>query len=139
MRHRSREFEPSGVLRVAVVFVLTMSLLVASGCSGQQRAAPVDESLARVTLKRVLEHWKAGGAIDDLRAESPEVVVQEELWYRGDRLIDFTIKDGRAVDANWFCEVELTVTSEAESKPKRQTVTYAVGTDPVLTVFHAML
>ncbi len=37
------------------------------GCGGEQRAKPVDVDLARATLTQVLDHWKSGGAIADLR------------------------------------------------------------------------
>jgi len=110
-----------------------------SGC-GEQRAAPVNVELARSTLLEVLEHWKKGGTIDELRQRSPEIVVQESLWSGGRKLQDFElVDDGRAQDANWFCDVELTLAPENGEEPTQKTFTYAIGTDPVLTVFRAML
>jgi len=96
--------------------------------------------LARSTLLEVLEHWKKGGTIDELRQRSSEIVVQEALWSGGQKLQDFTlVNDGRAQDANWFCDVELTLSPENGKEPTKKTLTYAIGTDPVLTVFRAML
>lgn len=113
--------------------------LVAAGC-GPPRAQPVDVELARRTLIQVLDHWKQGGAIEDLRKLSPEVVAQEHLWQSGNKLLDYTLSpDGRAEDANWYCEVRLTLQSPDSDAPKVKQVTYVVGTDPVLTVFHAIL
>lgn len=118
---------------------LLMLSFAMTGCA-EPRAADVDVELARRTLVQVLEHWKSGGEIDDFRSQSPEIVIQEELWYSGRQLLDFTLQDAaRPVNANWFCDVELVVASEDGGKPQRKTVTYAVGTDPVLTVFHSML
>lgn len=124
-----------------VVTLLTCALVcfVASGC-GEQRAAPVNVELARSTLLEVLEHWKKGGTIDELRRRSPEIVVQEALWSGGQKLQDFAlVDDGRAQDSNWFCDVELTLASENGEEPTKKTLAYAIGTDPVLTVFRAML
>jgi len=96
--------------------------------------------LARSTLLEVLEHWKKGGTIDELRQRTPEIVVQEALWSGGRELQHFAlVDDGRALDANWFCEVELTLSPENGEEPTKKTLTYAIGTDPVLTVFRAML
>ena len=116
-----------------------IAFLSLTGC-GEQRAAPVNVELARSTLTHVLEHWKAGGTPDELRKQKPEIVVQEAIWTNGKKLIDFTLVDnGREEDANWYCEVELTLVAEDESEPQKKKVTYIVGTDPVLTVFHAIL
>ncbi len=125
--------------RVATLLTCAAACFVVSGC-GEQRAAPVDVELARSTLMDVLEHWKKGGTIDELRQRAPEIVVQEALWSGGQKLQDFAlVDDGRALDSNWFCDVELTLAPESGGEPTKKTLTYAIGTDPVLTVFRAML
>ena len=119
-----------------VCAVICLSL---SGCGGP-RNKPVKVDLARSTLNQVLEHWKNGGNMEDLRKRSPEIVVQEAQWTNGAKLKEFqVIGDGRAEDANWFCEVELTLTKSDSSESTKKTVTYVVGTAPVLTVFRAIL
>jgi hypothetical protein len=131
----------SELSRAASLPMICAALCLAlPGCS-EPRAEAVDVDLARSTLVQVLEHWKNEGTIDDLRAQSPEIVVQEAHWTNGRRLQNFSLLgDGNAEDANWFCEVELTLTPEAgDVKAKTKTVTYVVGTDPVLTVFRAIL
>lgn len=133
-----------GLLVVSVrncrTVVLSIFLcLTLFGC-GEQRAGPVDVELARATLTQVLDHWKSGGAIDELRKQSPEIVVQEGSWSSGEKLQDYAIIGApRALDGNWFCDVELKFASDKGGEPTSKTVTYAVGTDPVLTVFRAML
>jgi hypothetical protein len=58
--------------------MLTAALLGLSltGCGGPPRAAPVDVTLAESTLLHVLLHWQAGGAIEDLRQQTPEIVAK---------------------------------------------------------------
>ena len=120
--------------------ICTILSLTFVGCGGEQRAKPVDVDLARATLTQVLDHWRGGGAITDLRKQTPEIVVQEAFWSGGETLKDYALTgEPRALDGNWFCEVELTLASNNSDEPTKRTVTYAVGTDPVLTVFRAMI
>jgi hypothetical protein len=120
-----------------LILIFTMMIC---GCSGEPRAAAVDVAVARVTLEQVMEHWKSGGKIDELRDREPEVVVQESLWSEGRKLMEYSlVGEGRPEDANWFCEVELTLESNGGNEPVKKKITYVVGTDPVLTVFRAIL
>ncbi len=116
----------------------SLLLCVVSGC-GEQRAGPVDAELARQSLTEFLETWKRGGAIDELQKGDPKIVGQEILWQSGNKLKEYQLKDqGRIEDANMFCEVDLTLV-DAQGNSKKKTVTYVIGTDPVITVFHAIL
>jgi hypothetical protein len=125
-------------IQSTLVIVFSMAFLL-SGCS-PRRASAVNADLARATLVDVLETWKTGGTIDQLRARDPEIVVQEPHWSSGQQLQSYEVLDtGRIEDANLFCEVELTLTSPDGKPPKQKTVTYVIGTEPVLTVFRAIL
>ena len=113
--------------------------LLSAGC-GPARLKPVNVDLARDTLTQTLDHWKSEGTIEELQAGSPSIIVQEALWSKGKKLLDYNIVDeGKPTDANWFCEVELILESENGGEPTKKSVTYVVGTHPVLTVFHAIL
>lgn len=132
--HNVRRAAPLLILLCCCVLLLT-----SAGC-GPVRARPVEVGLARETLLKVLDHWKQGGTIDELRRAKPEIVAQEPLWSGGNQLIEYEMTgEGQEEDANWYCEVKLTLQSTDRSKPIKKTVTYVVGTDPVLTVFHAIL
>ncbi len=126
-------------LRIGKHFSLGLLMLLASGCS-THRAPDVQPELARSTLIDVLETWKNGGTIDELRAREPEIVVQESAWSNGEQLQSYELLgQGREEDANLFCEVKLTLVEAAGASPRQKTVTYVVGTEPVLTVFRAIL
>ncbi|MGV3484450.1 MAG: hypothetical protein ACO1RT_08530 [Planctomycetaceae bacterium] len=119
--------------------LLLVALASLSACS-QPRAAAVGPALAKATLVKVLEHWRQGGTIDELRQGTRPVVVQEAHWSNGQVLQEFNIvDDGRIEDANLFSEVELTLQAPGGGDAVKKTVTYVVGTDPVLTVFRAIL
>lgn len=120
-------------------FVVLLIGLASIGCD-QRRLRPVNVEIARSTLSTVLDHWKDGGTIDELRQNKPEIVAQEALWSNGNELISYEIlEDGRAEDANWYCEAELTLRMKDSDTQVKKKVTYVVGTHPVLTVFHAIL
>ena len=122
-----------------IAFVLLFGIIAAVGCR-EQRAAPVDPVLAKKSLVDVMEHWKNGGAIDELRKRQPEIVAQEMWWSQGRKLIGFQlVGEGRVEDANWFCDVELEVSEGDGKEPVKKTFTYVIGTDPVITVFRAIL
>lgn len=118
---------------------LAVAMLVGcfiSGCGNQGRtAAPVDPEQARTTLKITLDAWKNGESPSDLRARSPEIVAQDADWQRGMKLSAYQVlDDGDARDANLECRVKLSLRNKAGQSVDRS-VTYVVGTDPVLTVF----
>lgn len=109
------------------------------GCGGPTRAKPVQVDLARKTLVQVLDHWKSGGSIEELRKRNPEIVAQEFFWTKGMKLQEYRVLgDGRPQNANLMCEVELTLVPADGGASNKKTVEYMVGTDPVLTVFRVM-
>jgi hypothetical protein len=110
-----------------------------SGCGQRQvTAKPVDPDMAQRTLESVLTHWKAGGTPEQCGARTPQVVVQDLDWSGGARLMSYEILGaGDKRDANLFCDVKL-VLEDVSRKKLERTVTYCVGTDPVLTVFRAL-
>lgn len=121
----------------AALICIALSLTL-SGCGGP-RNKPVKVDLAKTTLVQVLDHWKSGGAIDELQKRSPKIVVQEMQWSNGAKLQEYRITgEGRAEDASWWSEVELTLVPPAGGEPTKKNFTYIVGTDPVLTVFRAV-
>lgn len=89
-----------------------------------------------MTLVEVLDHWKSGGNIEELRKRKPEIVAQDFAWMKGVKLQEYRIlDDGRPENANLRCEVELTLVPADDGAPTKKTVNYLIGTDPVLTVF----
>ncbi len=116
------------------------SILAISGCKSGPLVEPVDSTVARNTLKEVLETWERGGSIAELKSGDQRIVVQDIDWSRGMKLKGFKLLDeGREEDANLFCEVELMLEPASGGEPVKKTVIYVIGTDPVLTVFRAIL
>lgn len=113
---------------------LLVALVLANGCGTANTL--VEENLARATLERTLEHWKSGGSVEDCRLWTPPVVVGTSPWSDNAKLVEYQIGESRALDANLFVNVELTL--EISGRRETSVEQYCVGTDPVLTVFRAM-
>ncbi len=112
--------------------------VIASGCNSHTKASPVDPTLARSTLKSVLESWQRGESIDSWQSKQPPVVVQDFDWKAGTKLSSFEIfQKDETMDANLFCQVKLTM-QNAQSQQSDRLVTYIVGTSPVFTVFRSL-
>lgn len=112
---------------------------LATGCgSGLYQSAPVDSSKARETLTYVMDSWKNGEALEDLEDEEPSVVVQDMDWKNGIKLMAYeVVGQAKEQGANLVATVKLTLKDESGTESEK-TVSYTVGTAPVLTVFRNM-
>jgi hypothetical protein len=121
-------------IRLSGLGLVGLTLLLC-GC-GEGANKLVEANLARATLEKTLEHWKGGGKQDDCQTWTPPVVLSASQWSDNVKLVEYRIIDERALDANLFVNVELTL----EQSGRRETMVeqYCVGTDPVMTVFRAM-
>lgn len=117
---------------------LSLVLLIATGCGGGP-SHPVDTGTARKTLVETLDRWKSGEKPDDLQKSNPQIVVQDMDWLGGAELVAYeVVGDGEPMDANLLARVKLTLKGK-DGKTAEKTVSYLVGTSPVLTVFRDMM
>ncbi len=111
--------------------IVAGSIIVAavSGCSsGDVASHPLDEELARTSLKHAMQAWADGKTPQDLR---PEIVVGDSAWERGDKLDSFEILDQEeTTDGS-----NLHIPVRRKLGSKESTVTYIVGTSPVISIF----
>lgn len=115
-----------------------MCVLCVAGC-GRYSAEKhrVEAPTARSTLEQVLDSWRQGASLESWQEKSPQVVVQDMEWRSGAQLHSFEILgEGEAIDANLHCQVKLSLMDPKKGRTEK-TVTYLVGTSPVITVFRA--
>lgn len=118
-------------LRLLAVF--TVAFL--AGCGVRPKAEPLNEELARDSLKATLEAWKRGDSAESLQKASPPVVAQDPDWVARARLVDYEFTgDSRREGENLFAPVKLTLKLKS-GKPASKTVTYVIGTSPHIMVF----
>lgn len=112
-------------------------LLVLSACSGNP-SYPVQADKAHETLDKVMSGWMLGQTIEDFKAADPTIVIQDVDWSGGSKLIAYEVlPDPKPVDDNLQAKVRLNLETK-DGKKEEKTVTYLVGTAPVLTVFRDM-
>ena len=107
--------------------------LVIAACGQSPEAHRVTPEAARRTLDAVLESWQQGRAPEEWQSREPHVVIQDFDWMSGAKLLDFEVLETTPIDANLHCQVKLLLSTDKGRNAR--TVTYLVGTSPVLTVF----
>jgi hypothetical protein len=126
-----RRSSPRAVALIAVALL--------AGCGGvRPRAAPLDENLARTSLKTALDAWKKGDSPAALKDGSPSIVAQDPDWVGGARLLAYEIGgDGERIAENLFVPVKLTVKTK-KGKQAQSQVKYVIGTSPQIMVFRSL-
>ncbi|HWG42457.1 MAG TPA: hypothetical protein VN688_06685 [Gemmataceae bacterium] len=114
--------------------LLCFAVLLLAGCGGPSLQTPAEPTLARDTLRSVLDAWQRGDALDSLRSASPAVQVNDPDWLAGCRLTDYQfISDGTRAGIDIRFPVLLTL-KQPNGRTIRKNTAYMVGTSPVLTV-----
>ena len=111
--------------RGMLVVVLAFGLW---GCSKETQSHPLDEDLARKSVKKAMEAWVEGKTPKDLQ---PEVVVGDPDWEQGKKLVSFEIVTNEETSDG--SNLHIVVKQKFEASDSQ--VTYIVGTSPVVTVF----
>jgi hypothetical protein len=110
-----------------VVLVLQLA-----GC-GAGGVAATEES-AREALIKALDAWKTGRKAEEMRQETPEVIVGDSYWKQGLRLVGYEIGNGTFDGKNLRVPVTLTIAQPPHGN-RKLIVKYIVGTRPVVTIF----
>ena len=120
------------IVRRLTCAAITACMLLA-GCG--HTSLPLDPNYARTSLERAMEQWKSGADQTALTAGAEPIVMNDVDWRAGSKLVSYKILDsGETVGSNMHTTVEL-VLNDKKKKPKKQKVTYIVGTSPVVTIF----
>lgn len=106
------------------LFMMTIGCDTANTTPGH----PLDEALARSSLQAAMQAWVDGKSPKELR---PGIVVGDTAWERGAKLTSFQIlQDQETTDGS-----NLHIPVKRNLDNSESTVTYIVGTSPVVTIF----
>lgn len=115
------------------LFLVAASALTA-GCDRGARSLALDPELARASLTTALDSWKQGERPAALRDRSPAIVASDTNWASGYKLEKYTVTGDEKNDGtNLHITVDLVV-RDTKNRPRQSSVTYTVGTSPVITV-----
>jgi hypothetical protein len=115
------------------IFFAALSLCLLLGC-GQGAGEPADLEQAGPALRTALEAWKDGKSQEDLANQSPSILMNEDDWRMGKRLLDFKMEDqgslfGRQVV--WKTQIKL---QDPNGKTEDRRATYVIDTTPRLVI-----
>jgi hypothetical protein len=126
-----------GRLHTALVAVLIAASAVV-GCGGSA-AGPVDEATARTVLRQTLDAWVGGKQAAELRTQTPEIIVVDQQWTDGAKLVDYEIVGTGSFDGTTLrAPANLTVIEPPSRTAKKQPANFTVGLQPVVTVVRVM-
>jgi len=123
-----------GGRRAVWALVLVAACALTAGCDRGARSLKLDPELARTSLSAALESWKKGERPAALQDRSPVITVTDANWESGYKLEKYTVTGDEKNDGtNLHITVDL-VTRDNKNRPRQSSVTYTVGTSPVITV-----
>lgn len=131
---RQNQVQALGVTRRSVLF----AAVAVSWFAGCFAPPPVkvggDPDEAATVLGEVLEEWKKGKKVDDLKEEDPPVIARDPDWEAGGVLKSYEVnKTPREDGGNW--RVDATVTVSGPGLPTGpQSVSYSVSIVPKVVV-----
>jgi hypothetical protein len=119
-----------------ILLLLTLASLALTGCSTGSTLPPAtDPAQGREALKTVLETWKRGGTIDELKRANPPIVARDPDWSAGAKLASYEITpdESRAgVDLVLTTKLSL-VQPDGKTREKKAAFTVAIGSSTVVT------
>jgi hypothetical protein len=107
-------------------------LLAAAGCTGRP-PEPVDPGRAREVLHTALDAWQKGDPGEALQNRSPAILVIDEEWRGGYRLVSYRLEGDQPLGGGLRCRVSLSL-KDLRGRAVRKQAVYSVGTSPALTV-----
>ena len=112
--------------------LLLTGLVLSAGCDGAGAALPLDEELARTSVKRAMEAWKQGKQPADLQ---PEITIGDPAWDSGRKLASFEILRDRETSDGSNLHIRVKRSFADTGAKSESEVIYIVGTSPVITIF----
>ena len=116
--------------RLALYVVLVLCLL--PGC---HRTMHTDVSPAEAdrALQTALEAWKGGKSQEDLQKGQPSIIMNEDDWRTGKRLLDFKMEGGALSGRQVRCRVHIKL-QDKDDKMTEKDATYIIDTIPRIVI-----
>jgi hypothetical protein len=118
---------------VTRVFFAALCFCFLSGC-GQGAMVMADLEQAGPALRTALEAWKGGESQEDLLGQNPSILMNEDDWRVGKRLLDFKMEDQGSLSGRqvvWRAQIKL---QDKSGKTEDRKATYVIDTTPRLVI-----
>ena len=111
--------------------VLALSLL--PGCGARGPGAAADPDAGEKALLTALEAWKNGKSQQDIEKGSPSIIMNEDDWRNGKRLLEFKVvessMDGRQVKRKVQIKLQ-----DKDGTTVDRNATYIIDTTPRIVI-----
>jgi hypothetical protein len=116
--------------RLAILAALSVCLL--QGCGrGLDKDADPEEGLK--ALHTALAAWKDGKPQAELEAMSPSIVVNDDDWRTGKRLLEFKVEESELSGRQVRCRARIKLAGK-DGRAVQQRATYIIDTTPRLVI-----
>jgi hypothetical protein len=112
--------------------LLVLVLYLLSACDRRLEPA-ADTAEADKALRTALEAWKGGKSQGDLEKERPSIIMNEDDWRVGKRLLDFQLLAGSLSGRQVRWRVRITL-QDKDNKPVEREATYIIDTTPRIVI-----
>ena len=112
------------------IFITGICLLFLVGC-GQE---PADINQAGPALQTALEAWKSGSSQQELASKTPSILMNEDDWREGKRLMDYKMDDAGTMHGRqvvWRVQIKV---QDKSGKTEDRKAKYVIDTTPRLVI-----
>ncbi len=114
------------------LLIIAVVLCCLPGCR-RSLAPDSDQGTADRALRTALDAWKSGKSQADLEKEQPSIIMNEDDWRVGKRLLDYTIGEGGLLGRQVRYRVRIKIQDKDEKAVERDAV-YIVDTIPRIVI-----
>jgi hypothetical protein len=118
-------------MRRTTLFV-GFALCLLAGC-GRGPGPDADPDQADRALQTALEAWKSGKTPADLEKQRPSILMNEDDWRAGKRLLEFTMEKGALSGRQVRCRVRIKLQDRDNQTVDRDAV-YIIDTTPRIVI-----
>ncbi len=111
---------------------IALSACLVMGC-GRGLDPAADPAVADKALQTALEAWKSGKSPQDLTKARPSIIMNEDDWRVGKRLLDFDMEKGSVSGRQVRCRVRIRLQDKNDKTVDRDAV-YIIDTVPQIVI-----
>jgi hypothetical protein len=112
-------------------FLIALCLFLLPSC-GHGPSADIDQ--AGPALRTALEAWKGGSSQKELESQTPSILMNEDDWREGKRLMDYQMDDAGSMNGRqvvWRVRIKL---QDKSGKTEDRRAKYVIDTTPRLVI-----
>lgn len=120
-------------MKRSFVGIAVLALALLPGCGQRGPGADADADAGEKALLTALEAWKGGKSQQDLEKGSPSIIMNEDDWRNGKRLLEFKVvessMDGRQVRRKVQIKLQ-----DKDGNTVDRNATYIIDTTPRIVI-----